>query len=51
MRIDNEILRSMLRCRVSMTEKERSRLMKSGSKLGGALGELVSIVHPDTLRR
>ncbi len=32
------------------TDKERNKLVKFGSKLGKALGELVTIVHPDTLR-
>lgn len=34
-----------------MTKKERNRLVKIGSKLGKALGELVTIVHPTTFRR
>jgi putative transposase len=37
--------------RVSVTEKERNRLVRFGSKLGKVLGELVTLVHPDTLRR
>lgn len=37
--------------RVSVTEKERNKLVKFGSKLGKALVELVTIVHPNTLRR
>ena len=49
--IENEILRSKLPKRVPVTEKERNKLVKIGSKLGKALGELVTIVHPDTLRR
>ncbi|CAL1125513.1 unnamed protein product [Cladocopium goreaui] len=51
LKIENEILRSKLGPRVSVTHKERNRLVKFGSKLGSALGDLVTIVHPDTLRR
>ena len=51
LKIENEILRSKLPKRVPVTEKERNKLVKFGSKLGKALGELVTIVHPDTLRR
>lgn len=51
LKIENEILRTKLPARMSVTEQERNRLIKFGSKLGRALGELVTIVHPDTLRR
>jgi len=51
LKIENEILRSKLPKRVPVTEKERNKLVKFGSKLGKALGDLVTIVHPDTLRR
>lgn len=51
LKIENEILRSKLPKRVTVTEKERNKLVKFGAKLGKALGELVTIVHPDTLRR
>lgn len=51
LKIENEVLRSKLPKRVSVTEKERNKLVKFASKLGKALNELVTIVHPDTLRR
>jgi putative transposase len=51
LKIENEILRSKLPKRVPVTLKEQNRLVKFGAKLGRALGELVTIVHPDTLRR
>ncbi len=51
LKIENEILRSKLPMRVPVTDKERNKLVKFGSKLSKALGELVTIVHPDTLRR
>jgi hypothetical protein len=36
---------------VPVTPKEENRLVKFGSKLSKAVGELVTILHPDTLRR
>ena len=47
LKIENEILRSKLPSRVCVTDKERNKMVK----LGNTLGELVTIVHPDTLRR
>jgi len=51
LKIENQILRSKLPGRVPVTEKEHNKLVRFGAKLGRALGELVTIVHPDTLRR
>jgi len=51
LKVENKILRSKLSARVSVTAQERNRLVRFGAKLGSALHELVSIVHPDTLRR
>jgi len=51
LKVENEILRSKLPQRVVVTERERNRLVKFGAKLGRALNELATIVHPDTLRR
>ncbi len=51
LKMENEILRSKLPKRVPVTPKEQNRLVKFGAKLGKALSELVTIVHPDTLRR
>jgi len=51
LKVENEILRSKLPARVTVTEKEKNRLAKFAAKLGSAINELVSIVHPDTLRR
>ena len=51
LKVENRILRSKLPARVPVTPQERSRLVRLGAKLGKALGELVTIVHPDTLRR
>jgi putative transposase len=51
LKIENEILRRKLPPRVPVTSQEQNRLVKFGAKLGKALGDLVTIVHPDTLRR
>src|SRR4051812_31955037 len=51
LKVENKILRSKLSVRVTVTPQERSRLVRFGGKLGKALNELVSIVHPETLRR
>jgi putative transposase len=51
LKTENKILRSKLPTRVDITPRERNRLIRFGAKLGRALNELVTIVHPDTLRR
>jgi putative transposase len=51
LKVENEILRSKLPKRVPVTEKEKNRLAKFAAKLGPALKELVTICHPETLRR
>jgi putative transposase len=43
-------LRSKLPARVPVTPQECGRLVKFGARLGKALSELCSIVHPETLR-
>ena len=51
LKVENEILRSKLPARITVTEKEKNRLAKFAAKLGSAINNLVSIVHPDTIRR
>src|SRR4029434_1968219 len=51
LKVENKILRSKLSARVTVTAQERNRLVRFGAQLGKALDPLVSIVHPDTLRR
>ena len=51
LKVENQILRSKLPARVPVTEKEKNRLVRFAAKLGGALNEIVTIVHPGTLRR
>jgi len=42
LKVENEILRSKLPARITITPKERQRLVKFGSKLGTALHQLVT---------
>jgi putative transposase len=51
LKVENEILRSELPARFTVTPKERQRLIKFGSKLGRALHRLVTIVTPGTILR
>jgi putative transposase len=51
LKVENKILRGKLSARVRVTSQERNRLVRFSAKLGKALDQLVSIVHPDTLRR
>lgn len=51
LKVENEILRSKLPARITITPKERQRLVKFGAKLGKALHQLVSIVTPGTFLR
>ena len=51
LKVENKILRSKLGARVSVTTAEKYRLVRFGQNLGRALNELVTVVHPDTLRR
>lgn len=51
LKVENEILRSKLPARITVTPKERQRLVKFGAKLGKALYELVTIVKPGTFLR
>jgi putative transposase len=51
LKIENQILRSKLPARVTITEQERNRLCRFAKNLGAALDELATIVHPQTIRR
>jgi putative transposase len=52
LKVENEILRSKLPQRVTVTAKERNRLVKFALKLGGkVLRQLTTIVHPSTILR
>jgi putative transposase len=51
LKVENEILRSKLPPRITVTPKERRRLVKFGARLGKAIHDLVTIVHPSTFLR
>lgn len=51
LKVENEILRSKLPKRITVTAKERNRLVRFAKGLGRAVRQLTSIVTPDTLLR
>lgn len=51
LKVENEILRSKLPKRITLTVKERNRLVRFAKGLGKALRQLTTIVTPDTLLR
>jgi putative transposase len=51
LKAENQILRSKLPARITVTPEERRRLIKAGRKLGAAIRELISIVQPATFVR
>ena len=51
LKVENEVLRGKLPGRITITPKERQRLVKFGKHLGKALHQLTTIVKPATLLR
>lgn len=51
LKVENEVLRSKLPARITVTPKERQRLLKFGAKLGRAIRQLATIVAPNTFLR
>ena len=51
LKAENRILRSKLPKRVTVTPAERARLVKLGVRLGSAIKEVITIVHPRTFAR
>jgi putative transposase len=51
LKAENRILRDKLPKRLTVTPRERNRLVKLGSKLGSAIGDLITIVTPRAFRR
>ncbi|MCO8123523.1 hypothetical protein NHH03_17380 [Stieleria sp. TO1_6] len=51
LKAENQILRSRLPKRLSLTQREKNRLIRFARNLGSALNELATIVHPSTIRR
>ena len=48
---ENRILRDKLPKRVPLTDQERQRLVNTGTPLGSAIKEIITIVHPRTFQR
>lgn len=51
LKVENQVLRSKLPARITITAKERERLLKFGAGLGKALQQIVTIVSPSTFLR
>jgi putative transposase len=51
LKVENEVLRAKLPARITITPKERQRLLKFGAKLGKAIHQMVTIVTPGTFLR
>ena len=51
LKAENQILRSRLPDRISLTQREKNRLVRFAKNLGSALNEIATIVHPATIRR
>jgi putative transposase len=51
LKAENRILRDKLPRRITVTPRERTRLVKLGTALGGALKDLIGIVSPRTFAR
>ena len=48
LKTENRILRSKLPKRIEVTPAERARLIKLGVRLGSAIKQVITIVHPRT---
>jgi putative transposase len=51
LKAENRILRDKLPKRITVTPAERAKLVKLGIRLGSAIKELITIVHPRTFAR
>jgi putative transposase len=51
LKVENETLRNKLPARITVTPKERQRLLRFGAKLGSSIRQLVTIVTPGTFLR
>jgi putative transposase len=51
LKTENRILRNKLPRRIEVTPAERVKLVKLGKRLGNAIKEVISIVHPRTFMR
>ncbi len=51
LRTENRILRSKLPKRIEVTPAERAKLLKLGIRLGSAIKQVITIIHPRTFAR
>ena len=51
LKTENRILRDKLPQRITITPKERGRLLKFGTPVGAAINQLITIVVPSTFAR
>ena len=51
LRAENQILRSKLPDRITLSNQERRKLVRHGKKLGARIKDLISIVSYSTFRR
>jgi putative transposase len=51
LKAENRIMRSKLPRQISVTQAERAKLVQLGQRLGSAIKELITIVHPRTFAR
>jgi transposase InsO family protein len=51
LRAENKVLRAKFGKRVPLTEHDRRVLVKYGMRIKGRLGEVISVVRPETLDR
>jgi len=51
LKAENRILRNKLPKRINVTPAERAKLVKLGVRLGSAIKDLITIVHPRTFAR
>ncbi len=51
LKAENQILRSRLPDRLSLTHREKNRLVRFAKNLGSALNQLATIAHPSTIRK
>jgi putative transposase len=50
LKAENQVLRSRLPGRISLTERAKNRLIRFAKNLGSALNELATMIHPGTIR-
>src|SRR6188472_1704470 len=51
LKVENEVLRAKLPARITISPKERQRLLKFGVRLGKAIHQIMTIVTPSTFLR